>query len=79
MLRVVLLMQTETGNQNNFDHVYTVVTLDEPSAQSIRDLENMMGMSCLFITCVSKSPSHLCPSKKGNPMCDLPLVTSKHP
>ncbi|CAL5220319.1 g2309 [Coccomyxa viridis] len=40
---VVFYGATETGNQNNFDHVYTVVTLDEPSAQSIRDLENMMG------------------------------------
>ena len=37
------LMQRETENQNNFEHVYTLLDLDEPSARSIRDLETIMG------------------------------------
>ena len=36
-------MQRETENQNNFEHVYTLLDLEEPSAKSIRDLENIMG------------------------------------
>ena len=40
-----MLTQRETENQNNFEHVYTLLDLDEPSARSIRDLDNIMGMS----------------------------------
>ena len=52
----VMLMQRETENQNNFEHVYTLLDLDEPSARSIRDLDNIMGVPCLPVTWAAKSP-----------------------
>ena len=42
-------MQSETGNENNFEYVYTLLKLDEPSAQSIRALDNIMGTSYLSL------------------------------
>lgn len=35
--------QRVTGNANNFENVYTLQDLDEPSAQRIRDLEAVRG------------------------------------
>lgn len=37
-------MQRETQNQNNFDNVYTLQDLDEPSAQRIRQLDSIKGI-----------------------------------
>ncbi len=48
-MRFIAPMQSETGNENNFEYVYTLLKLDEPSAQSIRALDNIMGMSYLSL------------------------------
>ncbi len=41
--QLLMLVQRETENQNNFEHVYTLLDLEEPSARSIRDLEQLIG------------------------------------
>ena len=47
-------MQRATKNANNFENVYVLVELEEPSARSIRDLDNMMGADPA--PCHSKMP-----------------------
>lgn len=41
--QVLMLVQRETENQNKFEHVYTLLDLEEPSARSIRNLEQLIG------------------------------------
>lgn len=66
--QVTLLMQRETENQNNFEHVYTLLDLDEPSARSIRDLETIMGEPACAV-CIHHGqtlrPSASLPRSKG--------------
>ena len=65
-------MQRETENQNNFEHVYTLLDLEEPSAQSIRDLENIMGMSySCSINVLQELSSHPLPDGFRYPGCYL--------
>lgn len=62
--QVPMLVQRETENQNNFEHVYTLLDLDEPSARSIRDLETIMGEpACAVCT----HNSHILGSSASSP------------
>ena len=36
-------MQREAKNQNNYENVYTLRDLEEPSAKGIRELDQMLG------------------------------------
>ncbi len=55
--------QRETRNQNNFENVYALQELAEPTARRIRELDSMLG----------GAPSH--PPSSATALCFQGLVT----
>ena len=58
-----MCMQRETKNANNFENVYVLEELEEPSARSIRNLDDMMGEDSpieIAICCMPAQPSCAC-------------------
>lgn len=49
-------VQRETKNENNYENVYTLQTLEEPSAHSIRALDEMMGERSLCYGALALTP-----------------------